>query len=428
MQFDLGNTTLRQNFQHSGIMPLSVQRQIVTMLSNIKGRDGVRVVTTDRGIEIHGALLAHTLRCFDCTVTGATALTVAGGPTLRIAADGDLFFLGLTTDSGTSATADGDYKTLTGITATGYVILTLDDPDTPTAVAASFTTDPPATFLEEDGSVLPICYVVCASSKIVSLHQMHSELWLSNGAVALVDDLSINLTGGLIQDYAWADPSGDLTTTIALADHLMLRISGTAAKKYITWDAFMDELAADIVGTGGPWATHPWPNNHDDLLDIAGDTAGDDHNGSLAAGNFPYLSGRRDYDDDGQAFKAGGGLADSSGALSVDPDDRLLSSDWECAGKFNQTTDVTDATGAAGGAVTSAGGIDVAKKVWAIGGFKVSASNFWDLDDCYVDCNDTISLGAAHIVMTPGSGTKELAWKRVGDLVPDDYVLVGTAI
>lgn len=430
-------------------------------------------------------------RCFDVDAAGSDSITVAGGMAIRFAASGNDYVLALTTDAGTSYTADGGVKTLGSISATGVVWLTLDDPDLPTTLTASFvaSTDIDAT-LEEDGSNLPIALVTVAAGVITDIDQLHTELWISRAPVgaASVDDLSLDVNDdGEIQDFEWDAPTPVALASLADEDLFMYRDGTDASKKYIAFDDLVTEIAAELETqnyrtflslTDTP-STYPVPELDQVWVPVVDSTGTELEWADLDAfgvGRYWKLGGDQetcygwsigdpsqlqviDLDAQKLVTEASDNALDwLNGALIAGIDDGIgpvpvTVMSW-LARELNRqwtVTDTTDADGAAGGALAIAGGLDVAKSVWASLGFKMDADNYWTASAAHIKTSGDIVLASAGIItladdtggariyvqndlieLYPSSGgstkinEKTVTWKRAADLDPDDYVLVGS--
>lgn len=185
----------------------------------------------------------------------------------------------------------------------------------------------------------------------------------------------------------------------------------------------------EIDLTGASWTSgpFPWTTTHVGLTDVAGGSAGDDHDGSLSTGNFPYVSGRAVYDRDGNAFLEGGGLADADYDLSIDPDARNLSDgarpvlywgpgghclfgDWtqyEPTGHFLMVGNeaITPGT-AASGALRVAGGASLqgglqAASLYVLGD---ASNNYWTAAAARIKCTGDVELRGETVTMSYGPG------------------------
>ena len=254
-----------------------------------------------------------------------------------------------------------------------------------------------------------------------------------NDDEVLLDDLSVELnTKDEIQVYGYEDATATEPNDTSLFPYRP--DPGEGYLSNMLWSSAYSIVDVGLIHFGneggGGWG-EGWPDPpaqaHSALSDIAAATAGDDHNGTLTTGNYPYIGSRGDYDRN----KMTNGLGDADGVGSVNVSGRELLNgsaasqlDWANrdleggAWKVTNTTDITPGTAASGsfqvagglsvadraqvldateadgdkaGALSVAGGVDVKKLVCAQGGLYVGTVPSIASDLLHVNVTD-ISL------------------------------------
>lgn len=184
----------------------------------------------------------------------------------------------ITTD-GLGPTMDPFYVEYLAATSSGYVIGTLDDPNTPTQFTLSFSAGALPT--TTDATVLVIAYVSVVAGAINQIIQMHEGLWeiaIGSGTTN-VDNHSIEIDTGYtpdkiaIFDFDYGNPTtydpteSGFEYAIPYADG----VGTPGAPTDLHWMSrvnLADNLVAYWIGTPpdpAPWKEADWVPKHEDL-------------------------------------------------------------------------------------------------------------------------------------------------------------------
>jgi hypothetical protein len=197
----------------------------------------------------------------------------------------------------------------------------------------------------DDGVASPHYSSIDRSTTTGDLQLFGFEFSGGTTSVAVEDDGTGNLhivylqTGNTPEDcgFAASSPGTFGSGGISRGDHI----------HHITWS---DNAGyADYSGIAGYANSGAWPTdfNHWELLDIDGDIAGDDHDGTMIIGNYPYVSGRG-INRNGNAFLDGATIDDASYVESIAPSARQLLAGnnaptvfWGCCFAKNLSVEIT---------------------------------------------------------------------------------------
>lgn len=386
---------------------------------------------------------------FQVVQAGTTSVFVRAGPAIRLAA-GTKVVVAMGVDGPATSTSYDSYLTLTGITTTTHIVTDLDDAITPTTLTASSTGSGAYPSGETTLTRRVLAKVTCAAGVITAIEQYERGAWLdfwaqpdgvSLGYQATDKDLEINGYQAVAAETPW--PSGG-------------EVQGRPAdpadppfwsSPYDLVGSFSDWSGITIDGATLANVACIW--DHDDLLDVAAGTCGDDHNALGAdSGNYPYVSPRGDATRVGNRFLANTCLADAAGEDAVKPNERQLidtdgstiiadwaahqiyfddgglAIDWDTTDVVQipdtvqfQALDTTDMTDADDAAIYTPGGIEAEQHIGSHTGFKIQdgTNNLWTATtllagngESYIDVSHTVEnnigiVATGALVLTFGS-------------------------
>jgi hypothetical protein len=365
---------------------------------------------------------------FDVIWYDSTSVSVRAG-FCSTTAHGTSYDTPLTLSAGTSGDPD-DTKEVT-IAADSWVYLQLTDstgysdscnPDTLTAsVVPGVATAPPGS---TDGTVLPLAFVSFSGGTITDIQRCHVGTWFRQPIEpdGLSLDYTANTTGFKTQIHGW-ETAGTVGSGVFDYVNDLLPFQDAddfLALKYIDLYNLIASMNGNWTGidlSGATWTNPPWTNDHGSLenLDV------NSHHPWTWCNEIE----QRDYlrnkgDSIGRIDLDNGSIGD----LAIDlADSQLVSGgatlDWALLQLIGvwEHLDTTEATASNAASALFDGGIGVAKRVWADGGFCMDATNQWIADDGmgasqfhvstdYVDIGETnVSLQASNTVFLNNNGS-----------------------